>query len=211
MIDLRNCDCRDGFATIPDESIDVIFTDPPYIKDLYRDAYAVLATEGARVLKPSGFLATYAGQLHLPEVLRIVEDAGIEYFWIVGQIHTGTASRIWHRNVISSWKPILIFQKPPIAKAPKQLGDIVGGKWRLKRHPWEQSVANTIKVLSRLAGPGATVLDPFCGTGTNLQAASALSVRDAIGFEVDPTTYQLAREKLSQEMLTGRAIGVIST
>ena len=45
---------------IPANSVDMIFTDPPYVKDLF-ECYHWLADEAARVLKPGGFLAAMCG------------------------------------------------------------------------------------------------------------------------------------------------------
>ena len=73
---LTNIDCAIGMAGLPDESIDVIFTDPPYVGDQYEAAYQVLADHAARLLKPSGFLVTYAGQYHLDRVMQILGGGG---------------------------------------------------------------------------------------------------------------------------------------
>lgn len=208
MIDLRNVDCREGFATIPDESIDVIFTDPPYLRE-YLDCYRVLGEEAARVLKPSGFLVAYAGQTHLPAVIGMLEGEVLGWFWIVGLLQNSSGCVMWQRNVCSLWKPALIFQKDPMTKCRRQMIDLVGGKWLPKKHPWEQSIEVAIRILGSLAGPGALVLDPFAGTASFLIAARALSM-DAIGFEVDQDTFQMAREKLEQTTLGGRAVAEVS-
>ena len=48
MIDAIHCaDFADGLTGIPDESIDVILTDPPYIGEQYEAAYQVLADHAA--------------------------------------------------------------------------------------------------------------------------------------------------------------------
>jgi 16S rRNA G966 N2-methylase RsmD len=208
VIDLRNVDCREGFATIPDESIDVIFTDPPYTRE-YLDCYRVLGKEAARVLKPSGFLVAYAGQTHLPAVIGMLESETLKWFWIAGLLQNSAGCVLWQRNVCSLWKPALIFQKWPVKRCRRQMIDLVGGKWLPKKHPWEQSIEVAIRILGSLAGPGAQVLDPFAGTGSFLVAARALEM-DAIGFEIDPDTYHMAREKLEQETLAGRAVAEVS-
>lgn len=62
----------------------------------------------------------------------------------------------------------------------------------------------------RIDGPGAVVLDPFAGTGTNLLAAKVLGM-DGIGFEIDPVTFAMAVAKLEQEPLACRAIAEVSS
>jgi DNA modification methylase len=42
------------------------------------------------------------------------------------------------------------------------------------------------------------VLDPFCGSGTTLAAASGLG-RDSIGIDLDPRNLDLARERVGVE------------
>lgn len=62
-----NCDCFDFLRTIPDESVDVILTDPPYYKivknewdnqflsmEHFQKWCECLALEFTRVLKPNG-------------------------------------------------------------------------------------------------------------------------------------------------------------
>lgn len=138
---------------------------------------------------------------------RCLEGGGLCWYWMIAQLHTGSASIIHPRKIACSWKPILIYQKPPMARPPKQIYDVSGGKWRFKRHPWEQGLETTIRVLSKLAGPGAVILDPFMGTGTNLLAAKLLGEgRRYIGFEIDPATFVMAVSRLEQEPLAGRVI-----
>ena len=62
---ILNVDCATGMADLEDESVDLILTDPPYIKEVWEGAYTTLATQGARILKPSGYLISYCGHIHL--------------------------------------------------------------------------------------------------------------------------------------------------
>lgn len=199
-------DCAELMEDLPDGSVDVIFTDPPYLAE-FLPRYQVLADHAARLLKPSGFLVTYAGQYHLDRVMQMLGSTGLSWFWMVGQVNN-TAVLIHGRKIVSSWKPILVYQKPPAARCPRQLGDMVAGKWTYKKHPWEQAISNTLKVLERLADPGAQVLDPFMGTGTNCLAAKLLGM-EYIGFEMNPDTFAMAVSKLEQEPLAGRAVAEV--
>jgi predicted methyltransferase len=66
--------CGDFFEQsqkeIEDNSIDLIFTDPPYGKE-YLSLYQELARLASRVLKRGGCLVTYVGHIILDEVLNI--------------------------------------------------------------------------------------------------------------------------------------------
>lgn len=57
--------------------------------------------------------------------------------------------------------------------------------------------------------PGQLVLDPFCGSGSTLLAAKALG-RQFLGYELDPQSAKVARERLAPDMfdlLSERAAG----
>ena len=51
-------DARELAKEIPDESVDLIFTDPPYKKQ-FQYLYEWLPGEAARVLKQDGFVLCY--------------------------------------------------------------------------------------------------------------------------------------------------------
>jgi len=181
-------------------SVDVIFTDPPYLKDLYQDAYRILARHAERLLVPGGYLVTYCPQYHLPRILHILEKSGLEYFWICAQLNTGAKNIVWSRYAMCGWKPVVVYQKPPVSPADHIFLDVLKGVRSKAFHPWQQSIHETLHLLSRLAKPGALVLDPYAGTGTNLIAAQLLGM-NYHGFEIDPATYHIARERLTQRPL----------
>lgn len=207
---LTNIDCAIGMADLPDESIDVIFTDPPYVGDQYEAAYQVLADHAARLLKPSGFLATYAGQYHLDRVMQILGGGGA----LLVLDDRADPHRIGVDHP-SAQDRVLLEANPDLSEAPGGAATeadlrCFGREWRFKRHPWEQGLETTIRVLSKLAGPGAVILDPFVGTGTNLLGVKLLGEgRRYIGFEIDPATFAMAVSRLEQEPLAGRAIAEV--
>ncbi len=72
-LDLRPGDFRDVLASIPDASVDLIFTDPPYPAE-YLPLWSDLALFAARVLKPGRLMVAYSGQYHLLAVLKALTD-----------------------------------------------------------------------------------------------------------------------------------------
>ena len=55
---MKQGDFRDVSKDIPDNSVDLIFTDPPYSKE-YLPLYEELAKLAIRILKPGGSLVFY--------------------------------------------------------------------------------------------------------------------------------------------------------
>lgn len=199
---LVNCDCEEGFGSLPDGSIDLILTDPPYVKESWEAAYGLLAREGSRVLKPSGYLITYAGHNRLDHIMAFMTRMGLEWYWILCQKNQGNTSAVFSRNMICAWKPILIFQKPPIE--PRNLMGldmITCGKRSKRYHAWQQSIHEAIFILRHFARDGDLVLDPFAGSGTVLLAAKALGI-NYLGYEIDEKTHLDAVGRLEQTSLT---------
>jgi site-specific DNA-methyltransferase (adenine-specific) len=194
-------DCAKGMRKIQKESVDLIFTDPPYVKDQWEKAYTDLGRGAARILKPSGYLITYCGHYYLPGVLDTIRSFyPLEYYWTVAQMNTGAKSLMHHRNILAGWKPILIFQKKPINPTNKIFMDVIKGRMSKDHHPWEQSIHEALHLISRFGAPGDLVVDPFLGSGTSLLAAKLLGMR-LIGFEINEDTFRTAQERMEQQPL----------
>lgn len=185
---------------LPPDSVDIIFTDPPYIAEKYVQAYTTLAEGGGRILKPGGFLFTYAGQYHLDDVMRIL-GSHLSWFWICVQRNTGAKTIVHNRKIMACFKPILIYYKPPVPKPARLIMDIHSGKYSKQYHPREQSIDETVYYLSAIARPGQVVIDPFCGSGTNCLAAHLLGL-DYIGMDIDPEACKTAESRLKQQPLS---------
>ncbi len=192
---------------VPDGSVDLIFTDPPYVKDQWEDAYGHLGKLAARVLKPHGFLFTYAPQAHLPDIMDSLEYSGtcsenLTFFWIIQSLNKGPHQKAYKWNAICKHKPILIYQKVPngedIRGSRRCFSDVVNGYRQKAHHPWQQSVHDVLGIISRFCSDGEILLDPFAGTGTTLKAAKLLGLQ-WIGFEIDPKTHAIAIRELGQK------------
>lgn len=184
-------------AQIPDESVDLIFTDPPY-DEASAVLYGDLAAFAARVLRPGGLLLAYSGQLHLPQIYASM-GLHLDYLWTcaIGHAAGATWFRKWH--LLNQWKPILMYGKPPIVAWWRvSFADYVSGGKEKSDHPWQQSLAEATHYISALCPAGGLVLDPFAGSGTTLLAAKQLCLR-YIGIEKDPSTARRARARVMGE------------
>lgn len=94
---------------IPDTSVDLIFTDPPYGGE-YLKLWPGLGALAARVLRPGGLLVTYSGQYHLPKVIESL-TAHLKFVWM-DCLYTPASNALMRPvRVKSRWKPMLIFVK----------------------------------------------------------------------------------------------------
>jgi 16S rRNA G966 N2-methylase RsmD len=201
---------------VPTSSVDVIFTDPPYVKELWENAFAELAMLAARVLKPGGFLFTYAPQAHLDEIMDLLRhttpmDEGLTFFWIIASLNSGQVAKDHKHNALCLHKPILVFQNPPKDAAMKGarrcFADVVRGFKQKRFHAWQQSVHDVLGIIDRFMVPGEILLDPYAGWGTSLIAANLLGM-EWVGFEIEPDRQKIAMQRLQQRPVDLQAFGI---
>jgi tRNA1(Val) A37 N6-methylase TrmN6 len=98
-LELLQGDFLEQSKNIPDNSIDLIFTDPPYGEGsipLHRE----LSVLAGRVLKVGGSLVTFVRQFSLPEVFHnMLVDTGMRYWWMFAVKHNGGHQLIYSRRI----------------------------------------------------------------------------------------------------------------
>ncbi len=187
-------DARERAKQIPDESIDLIFTDPPYIQK-YMHLYGWLAEEGARVLKPGGFLLCYVGTYWK---YTVIQDLGkhLDFFWDFIALNRGNRPIMWQRHILAGYKSILAFSKGKPELPRGNILDVwVGGGEDKRYHIWGQDESTARYYIACFSKPGTMVLDPFMGGGTTAIIAKQLG-RNFIGFELEGATADIARKRL---------------
>lgn len=190
-MDLRLGDFRDVLADIPDGSIDLVLTDPPYAGE-FLPLWSDLGAFAARVLKSGGALAAMSGQAYLPEVFRRLGDH-LPYRWTAAYLLTaGSHPFVPFRQVTVGWKPIVIYGGGP------HIYDVVKGSSGADKthHDWGQSESGMVSLIRLMADPGQLVCDPFAGGGTTAVAALAHGC-SFIGAEIDPETHGRAVARIA--------------
>ena len=168
---------------IEENSIDLILTDPPYPKE-YLPLWKDLSEFANKVLKPSGFLITYSGEMYLPEVIEGLKTS-LNYYWCMCLQHSGSTQIVNGRNIQCGWKPILLFQKSPFKMLNTFPKDFIKGTGRDKNlHEWQQSSREIIPLIKKLTKENDIILDPFAGSGSVMEA-SELTNRRSISIEVN--------------------------
>lgn len=189
-------DFREVLAAMPDNSIDMIFTDPPYDEESI-PLYSDLARLAAQKLKSGGSLITYAGHYAIGEIYNLMVQH-LRYWWIIADKHNGNSARLIGKNIFVEWKPLLWFVKDRRAN-DEYVADLFQSSQPKKlEHDWQQDTSEAAYYIERLTNPGDLVVDPFAGSGTTLLAAKRLS-RRSLGIEIDKENVQIAKHRLQTE------------
>lgn len=166
-MELRIGNCREVLADIPDNSVSMVLTDPPYgnvegVEPLYR----WLAEFAARVLIPGGSMICLTGQINFNRDIRIF-DQYLTYHWTIARFAQSRHAVIHTRGVLVGWKPMLWYTKQGrwgkqqvydvINCAPESVPDYLD-------HDWQQSTEGIDRLVTELTQPGELIVDPFAGT-----------------------------------------------
>jgi len=190
-------DMREELSRVANDSVSLVLTDPPYPAE-YLPLWQDLARISARILKPSGFLVTYSGQLYLDKVMQYLGEH-LTYYWLAGVWLKGAPSHRFERNIQNAFKPILIFQKPPIAKQAEWLVDLLESPVADKSyHDWGQSEAPMAVLANSFSHPGELVVEPFCGGGVVPYICQKLG-RKCLAIDNDPDSYQRTLLRLQND------------
>jgi hypothetical protein len=185
---IRVGDFREVLTDLPDESVDLLFTDPPYAKEFY-PLYGALAELGSRVLKVGGSLVAYAPTYALADILPLMVPH-LRYWNEIIVEHTGQLSRLSYFRTIVKAKALLWFVKGRYEG--RWVSNLIRSRPPDKQaHEWAQSPVEATDCIKRLTPPAGIVVDPMCGSGTTLRAALFLG-RRTLGCEIDPHRSKVA-------------------
>lgn len=227
---LHHGDCLAGMASLPDKSVDVVITDPPY-SEFTHNKNRGNELGGRHRLAPIEFAAIGAEQARTcaEQFARIVrrwtliwcdaegvrpwvdaiERAGLEHVRVGAWIKENCSPQF------SGDRPGTGFEAVCIAHPSGRKRWNGGGKaaiWttpvvnsgRVERLHTTQKPIALMEALTRdFTDPGETILDPFAGSGTTGVAAIRLG-RHFIGWEQDAKYHAAATKRLSEtrEQLT---------
>lgn len=188
-------DFRELAGVIPDESVELVFTDPPYDRDsipLFGDAAKV----AARILKPGGSFIAYCGQIQLPEVLLYCAGH-LRYWWVLANVHAGKPNQMNKYGIKNHWKPLVWFVKGSRGDVQTFIPDTISGAREKQHHDWQQAESEASTCIELLTSPRGVVVDFFAGGGTTLVAAERLG-RPWVAFEIDADAAGRSTKRLSR-------------
>lgn len=218
---IYNKDCIEGLKELPDKSIDLVVMDPPYEMDtsgggafgsfnkLYHSSLTSISKGISNdvldllIQKMKAInIYIWCNKAQLRQYLDYLDDRGCMIDLLT-----------WHKtnptptcnNKYLSDTEYLVFAR--------EKGVKLYGSYETKRKYWVTSLNTddkkkyghpTIKPLNIIKNliensskQGGVVLDPFMGSGTTAVAAKQLG-RHYIGFEIDPTYYEIAVKRVAE-------------
>lgn len=207
-------DCFLELAGIPDSSVDLIVTDPPYgvnftkgyksgNKELVHgdDGFSVMifvdeiAKEFNRVLKPNSACYVFTRFDVYP------------YWWLKLKNHLTPKNQIiWNKggggmgdltgNFAFDYESIIYATKGKPTIREKRIGSV----WDVRKckqefHETQKPVELIEKIIRHSSDRGATVLDPYMGSGTTGVACHSLG-RNFIGIELNKASFDTATKRI---------------
>lgn len=204
-MDMRNTilngDCITLMQRLPEGSVDLILTDPPYLVR-YRDRHGRTVAnddnarwlkpafaEMARVLKPGGCLVSFYGWHVVDRFMDAWREAGLNP---AGHLVFAKPYASSRHILAHTHEQAYLLTKGQAPSPAHRLKDVLGWDYTGNLlHPTQKPVRPLAEVIEALSRPGELVLDPFCGSGSTLVAAQK-SGRQFLGMELDPDHFHQA-------------------
>ena len=198
-------DCLTVLPQLPDASVDLVLTDPPYlVRYQSRDGRSVpnddtdawllpAFTEVYRVLKTDRYCVSFCGFTQAERFLSAWKAAG---FRVLEHL-------VWRKRYPSSTgfvrryhEQAYLLAKGTPRRPPMLLPSVL--EWRYTGntlHPTQKPVGALMPLVMAFSQIGDVVLDPFAGAGSTAVAAVMLG-RNYIAIELSDEYARLARDRL---------------
>lgn len=217
---IYNMDCLEGMKSIPDNSIDLIVTDPPYkttsrgssggtggiLKEEINKRGKVFKhndiefnewlPELYRVLKDTGHAYIMSNNKNLKDMLMEIENVGFNIYKTLIWAKNSPITNMYYMDS----HEYIIFCRKGKAKRINNCGTksvLNVDNPRNKVHPTEKPVELMEVLINNSSQEGELVLDPFMGSGTTA-IACINNNRNYIGFELDKQYYDIANERIDK-------------
>lgn len=190
-------DCQQEMSKLPDNSIDMIFVDPPYGKQGI-PLYEIIAKEAARVLKPGKFAVFYASDYWFHKVFPTILNY-LNFYYLFHLLNKQRNS-VFPRKIFQAAKTLMVFSKNFPTIRNRWIPNVLQTK-KEKSHRkdnWEQSVEDAKFFIEAFSKENDVILDPNVGSGTTCVAAKQLG-RKYIGIDISEEYCNIAKERIANE------------
>ena len=223
-VKLINGNCLDTLKNIPNESIDLIVTDPPYPttsrgnagnsggmlqKDINKKGKVFTynninckeyAPEFYRLLKDGSHCYVMTNHINLIDMLNTFTDVG---FHFIKSLIWNKGNKIMGQYYMSQYEYILFFRKGKGKKinncGTSDILSISNKKTKDKDgkniHDTEKPVELMEVLVNNSSQENELVLDPFMGVGST-GIACIKNNRNFIGIEIDENYFTIAKERM---------------
>ena len=212
-------DCLERMKEIPDGSVDMVLTDPPY--NIARDNnFSTMGRAGIdfgewdkgadlfsyinevyRVLNKDGSFVVFNDWKNLGDIARYAENLGFVTKDMLRLEKSNPMPRNRDRRYITDYECAIWFTMPKAKwtfnrqdssyQRPKFVHSIDKGL-----HPTQKSLSLMEQLLLVHTNKGDIVLDPFMGSGTT-GVACANTDRSFIGIELDEGYFEIASKRIA--------------
>ena len=221
MFKLHHGDCLDVMKSIPDNSIDLILTDPPYNMSQKNNFHTMNRSginfgewdkkfdlfsyidEVVRLLNKNGSFVVFNSWQNLGDIAKYAESKGLDTKDMIRLEKTNPMPRNRDRRYITDYECAVWFVKhnskwifnrqSKTYERPKYTGSIETGL-----HPTQKNLGLMKWLVLIHSNENNIVLDPFMGSGTTGVACQNLN-RNFIGIELDETYFNTAKERIGYE------------
>jgi len=195
---IRCCDCLDGMREIPDKSIDLVITDPPYGINGFGDRIDKSFKINDWDNKPS--------KEYFDELFRISKNQiifGGNYF----ELPPTPCFLIWDKEQTKMFSFAMCEYIWTSFKSPAQIFRYRSvGSHIVKTHPTEKPLPLFEWIIKNYAKEGDVICDPFFGSGSCLVACVRMG-HPFIGFEKEQSYFDAAQIRIKKAQEQGKLMG----
>lgn len=235
IIDLRLGDCAEILKTIPDKSVDLVVTDPPYKMETSGGGI-IKKREYMAHLEDSGIVDSYDLVGVGRELLRVLKKPNLYFFcnklqiydyfnFYVGECGCSYEILRWEKinpipafnsHYMADTEYCLFFYGKGMSASPQCYEDAFTfyqsftnkQDKSLFSHPTCKPVEFVARMVRNSSKLGDTVLDPFMGSG-----ATGVACRDEgrsfIGIEINPKWHKVAGDRINERHFKSEIEGQI--
>ena len=214
-INLLHGDCFELFQNIPDESVDMILTDPPYgmsFQSDYRktkyekikgdsnlDWLGDFVNEIYRVSKPNTAHYVFCSFHHVDKFKQAIENK-FKVKNILTWVKNNTSMGDLKGDFAPKTEFIIFFHKGrKLINGKRDPNVLEFKKTRNELHPTQKPVDMTEYMIGKFSDEGDVILDPFMGSGTT-GIACLNTNRRFIGMELDDDYFKIASGRIKTEI-----------